>query len=419
MKSYCSNSNSNGSTQPAASPTPNHLNLPAYAVGTIPGIYYIPDYVSESEEAQIVSRVRNTPAELKTKIKKRTVQEWGCAMCDTCKQSFVYEACMPHWIQQCNDMLVYDGLFTPTTFPNSVRIHEYEKGEGIGPHCDGPIYVPLVTVLSLASTSVMNFYPRRAPYESNPMEHYNDTFHFAEGDIGKQTPIQSVVMEPRSLLVFSGEAYYYHPHGVSDREVDSLLPEHAGEVVNGHLLRDKAVREVPRTYRVSITTRNLLTRCTHQPTRAEYGMKRAWYMYHQLPIPSPLFPTPAAREPAVAEEESVASLAAESVTPSCSRVTRNDEVHDTDGSGVAAVGPLSATQLRAWEAKLDAVMAQQRVLTQRVHELSEVVAASAAADAAYRNESAVVLNHLSSSMLDLDAKVSDLVDDCQQKGMSP
>lgn len=82
-------------------------------------------------------------------------------MCAKCKQSFVSDANVPPWVQQFMDMLVYDGLYTPATFPNSVRIHEYHKGDGIGPHCDGPIYVPIVTVLSMASTTVMNFYPRR------------------------------------------------------------------------------------------------------------------------------------------------------------------------------------------------------------------------------------------------------------------
>lgn len=386
---------------------PYHMDLAKYAVGSIPGIYYVPDYISEAEEREILERIKATPAELKSKIKKRTVQEWGCSMCEECKQSFVSDFNMPPWVQQCTDMLVYDGLFTPSTFPNSVRVHEYEKGEGIGPHCDGPIYVPQVTVLSLAATSVMSFYPRQDPYYDHPMDHYNDTFKFDDGEIGRKKPLQTVVLEPRSLLVFSGDAYHYYPHGVSDHAVDDLSPEVAGEVVNRAFLRDKDITQVHRSYRCSLTTRNLLTRCNHQPERAEYCMKRAWYIFHQQPIPSPLFPPPsvppstqttAATSPSSAAGSSPSSLFADATLSDASR-----------GEG-HSVGPLSSAQLRRWEAKLDAVFAQQSELKRSVEELKQFVMTASAAESVFRSETSTVLNHLSSTLLDLDAKVEDIAE---------
>lgn len=387
-----------GSTAPAPPPPAAvHVDLAKYAVGSLPGIYYIPDYVSAAEEAQMLKFVHSTPQELKSKLKKRTCQEWGCTMCETCQKSFVSDANMPPWVQEAVDMQVYDGLFTPTTFPNSVRIHEYQQGEGIGPHCDGPIYVPMVTVLSLASTSVMSFYPKQPLYEDHPMDHYNDTFKFSEGDIGKRTPLQSVVMEPRSLLIFSGEGYYHYPHGVSDRATDELTPELVGEVVNRHLLRDPEVQAVPRTYRVSITTRNLMVRCSHQPARAEYAMKRAWYLYNHLPVPKDLFtPPPPLPSTASRRQGSVPQVATyQSVAPTAS----------FSPSGAVAGSDSELTQT------VRELRAGQEELRRSIEELKELIALSIPAQTTYQKDTATVLNHLSSSVLELESKVDDLLEE--------
>lgn len=372
-----------------------HMDLEKYRVGAIPHVYYVPDYINEDEESQILSMVRNTPADLKSELKKRTVQEWGCTMCAECEKSFVSDTNMPPWVQQCSDMLMYDGIFTPSTFLNSVRIHEYKRGEGIGPHCDGPIYVPCVTVLSLASTSVMHFYPHQQPYLDRPMDHYNDTFKFSEGKIGAQVPLMTVVMEPRSLLVFADTAYYYYPHGVSDKEVDDLSPSTAGEVVNRHLLRDKAIMSVERRYRVSITTRNLLTRCNHQPARAEYSMKRSWYLFHQLPVPQPLFTLPPGME-----------------VPPPSAAT------ETDGPSTATTAPptsLSSSQLFTWEQRMDRVFAQQEEIKRSLQALKELLTLSASAEAQFRQDVSAVLNHLTTTVLDVSAKVEDLHEAIEEK----
>ncbi|RNF07609.1 alkylated DNA repair protein alkB like protein 6 [Trypanosoma conorhini] len=372
---------------------PHHLSLEPYHVGDVPGLHYIPNYISEDEEQQILQLVKDTPKELKTQLEKRTVQEWGCTMCEECNKSFVADRNMPPWVDACNDMLLHDGIFTPSTFPNSVRVHEYQVGEGIGAHCDGPIYVPLVSVLSLNSPCVMFFYARREPY-AQPMEHYNDTFRFDTG-IAVEKPLQFVVMEPRSLLLFRGDAYYYHPHGTSDREVDELSPDVAGKLVNRHLLQDPSITEVKKSYRVSITTRNLLPRCNHQPTRAEYGMKRAWYVYNQLPVPEPLV-TPAPLPPTPASTTTTN-------TTTTTTVSGKMQEHKDTSVAAAAVKADSDINFSDLEKKLDALLTQQSSLVEQVGELRQLMAN----EATFRSEVSTVLNHLSSTMLDIDSKLED------------
>ncbi|KEG09203.1 alkylated DNA repair protein alkB like protein 6 [Trypanosoma grayi] len=354
------NSDAGGNTASLAAPY--HMSLDQYRVGSVPDIYYIPNYISEEEEEQILDLVRDTPNELKTHLTKRTAQEWGCTMCDVCNKSFVADRNMPPWVDACNDMLLHDGIFTPSTFPNSVRVHEYSVGEGIAAHCDGPIYFPVVSVLSLSSPCVMFFYARREPH-TQPMEHYNDTFRFTEG-ISTERPIQSVVLEPRSLLLFRGEAYHYYPHGTSDRAIDVLTPELAGEVVNRHLLKDKDVTEVRREHRVSITTRNLLPRCNHQPSRTEYGMKRAWYIYNQLPVPEPLV-TPAPPH------------AGATTAPAPTPTVRAPAAKPMEEPLPSARTALAGDRLVELENKVDQLLHKQTALERQVGEMQQLMAAEA------------------------------------------
>ncbi|CAJ1038429.1 hypothetical protein Q4I32_008231 [Leishmania shawi] len=391
----------------AGEPPSLHLDLAPYAVGNIPGIYYIPDYISVAEEAQILAFIQRTPQELKSKLTKRTCQEWGCTMCESCQKSFVSDANMPPWVQDFTDMQVYDGLFTPTTFPNSVRVHEYQQGEGIGPHCDGPIYVPMVTVLSLASSCLMSFYPKRPLYENHPMDHYNDTFKFAEGDIGRRVPLQSVVMEPRSLLIFSGEGYYHYPHGVSDKAEDVLAPGVVGEVVNRRFLGDPNVQSIPRTYRASITTRNLMTRCGHQPARAEYAMKRAWYLYNRLPIPSELF-TPLPLSPQSAGVSIGTSSGAREARELSATLSTEKRVESSSSAPLPSGSSAVDTGLRK---AIYELRTGQEQLRNSIEELKQLVALSIPAQTTFQTETATILNHLSSSVLQLESKVDDLFEE--------
>lgn len=84
-----------------------------------------------------------------------------------------------------------------------VLINQYEATEGILHHTDGPIYLDTVAILSLSSSCLMTFRHK-----------------FRSEDIGKDEnlgqDVFSVLLQPRSLLVFSGPVYSQFMHGIAD-----------------------------------------------------------------------------------------------------------------------------------------------------------------------------------------------------------
>lgn len=88
--------------------------------------------------------------------------------------------------------------------PNHVLVNHYQPGEGIMPHTDGPAYYPFAAILSLGSAVVFEF--------------WRDHAHSVSG----LPPALSLLLPPRSLLLFSHEAYSKHLHGIAARNEDEL-----------------------------------------------------------------------------------------------------------------------------------------------------------------------------------------------------
>ncbi|CAK0911365.1 unnamed protein product, partial [Prorocentrum cordatum] len=88
--------------------------------------------------------------------------------------------------------------------PNHVLVNHYRPGEGIMPHTDGPAYEPAAAILSLGSATVFEF--------------WRDHAHV----VGGEPPALALLVPPRSLLVFTEEAYSAHLHGIADRRYDEI-----------------------------------------------------------------------------------------------------------------------------------------------------------------------------------------------------
>ena len=95
--------------------------------------------------------------------------------------------------------------------------------EGIMPHEDGPLYHPAAAIVSLGSWAVLRFYSKRSEDEEGEEEDGEEGGE--EGGEGKRIDnrnVFSVALAPRSLVVFTGEAYKSLLHGIEAETEEAL-----------------------------------------------------------------------------------------------------------------------------------------------------------------------------------------------------
>mmetsp|Transcript_26683 Transcript_26683/g.41418 ORF Transcript_26683/g.41418 Transcript_26683/m.41418 type:complete len:315 (-) Transcript_26683:58-1002(-) len=158
---------------------------------------------------------------------------------------------LPRWLKVLCDALVSTAVFDQSHRPNHVLINLYNAGEGIMPHTDGPEYFSKTATLSIGGSVLLKFSPR-----------------LSASEIGVKTSgtICEVLLEGGSLVIFEGEAYSGHMHGI-----DECLHEIASPMkcVNLRMLCakkssnptassgvDEMLHEVYRSERVSLTFRH-------------------------------------------------------------------------------------------------------------------------------------------------------------------
>jgi alkylated DNA repair protein alkB family protein 6 len=133
------------------------------------------------------------------------------------------------------------------------------------PHEDGPSYHPVVATISLGSHTVFHYY------------RYNDkdSLSVDPGSMGRSVdpaPLLSLFLEPRSVVITTGEFYTTHLHGIDEVDADTftgdgflLLPNGSySQIVNRHMIQDETVvgiiesgGKVERTTRYSLTCRDV------------------------------------------------------------------------------------------------------------------------------------------------------------------
>ena len=147
---------------------------------------------------------------------------------------------LPPWLQSHCTSLQDLGLFSdPTRSINHVLINEYQPGQGILAHVDGPLFTPLITPLNLGSSCLLRFSTRDPE----------------EGEF-------ALFLEEGSLLVQTGEVYERWLHRIDEVERDVI----DGTVVNLDLCQRKLEvgDVVERGTRLSLTIRNVPKVCKFQ-----------------------------------------------------------------------------------------------------------------------------------------------------------
>uniref|UniRef100_A0A1S4B443 Alpha-ketoglutarate-dependent dioxygenase alkB homolog 6 n=1 Tax=Nicotiana tabacum TaxID=4097 RepID=A0A1S4B443_TOBAC len=125
-----------------------------FAVGSVPTVFFIPDFITDSEHDQLLNNINGAPISKWKSLKNRRLQNWGGVV----HEKGLIAQDLPPWLTRITERInEKSGLF-PSSI-NHVLINEYLHNQGIMPHQDGPAYYPVVAILSLGSPVVMDFTP--------------------------------------------------------------------------------------------------------------------------------------------------------------------------------------------------------------------------------------------------------------------
>lgn len=180
----------------------------------IPGLTYIPDYISASSSEQLLFTIDR---QIWSTALKRKVQHYGYKY-DYKKRSLssMHLGALPNWALDMAQRLTLEGL--TEKLPSQVIVNEYQPGQGIASHIDCvPCFGDTIISLSLGGTCVMEF---------------------THGKTKEKIP---VLLLPRSIIILQGAARYEWQHGIPARKTDKYQ-----------------ARVFVRTRRVSLTFRTVL-----------------------------------------------------------------------------------------------------------------------------------------------------------------
>ncbi|KAI0772343.1 hypothetical protein BD413DRAFT_612513 [Trametes elegans] len=256
------------------------INLADYLVPGTDNTYYIPDFVTEEEEEYLIRKIHEAPQPWWKRLANRRLQIWGGDL--TAKKTLIPQD-MPSFVSQYPDIIgrIRDtGVFKASAHgqPNHIIMNEYAPGQGIMPHEDGSAYHPVVATLSLGSHTVFHYYqyrPDTSPSSPSPAQTEQSAGTTtaagpAQAGTGRAidpTPVLSLVLEPRSLVITTASLYTAHLHGI-----DAVLEDNFGgdgrppeeRIANFGLLRGQAERDavvnglkLERGMRFSLTCRDV------------------------------------------------------------------------------------------------------------------------------------------------------------------
>ncbi|KAI3461924.1 hypothetical protein Pfo_018587 [Paulownia fortunei] len=190
-----------------------------FIVGSVPTVFYIPEYVTAAEEEQLLNNIYQAPISKWKSLKNRRLQNWGGVV----HEKGLLAQDLPPWLKKVTHRIYEESRLFPSAI-NHVLINEYLPDQGIMPHQDGPAYVPVVAILSLGSPVVMDFVPHPS------FENATDTSGNNHEDIiskpahkemssgkwlSEYLPFSAALM-PLSLLIFKDKAYSDYLHGIKD-----------------------------------------------------------------------------------------------------------------------------------------------------------------------------------------------------------
>jgi alkylated DNA repair dioxygenase AlkB len=176
----------------------------------IAGLQYVPEYLAGAEHDALLA---SASALAWQEARGRRIQFYGHWF-DHAKGGVYRVGDLPSWAMPLAVRLRDDGLMPGVA--DQLIVTAYEPGEGIRPHIDAPMFADVIVGVALGSSCVMEFH-----------RHGHAT--------------EAILLEPRSVIVFSGDARQAWQHAIPARSED----EWQG-------------RRMRRSRRVSLTFRKML-----------------------------------------------------------------------------------------------------------------------------------------------------------------
>ncbi|EIW56423.1 uncharacterized protein TRAVEDRAFT_170326 [Trametes versicolor FP-101664 SS1] len=256
------------------------IDLDEYLVPGTSNTYYIPEFVTEEEEEFLIRKIHEAPQPWWKRLANRRLQIWGGDL--TAKKALIPQD-MPPFVNQYPDIvgrIRETGAFKGSAHhqPNHIIMNEYAPGQGIMPHEDGPAYHPVVATLSLGSHTVFHYYKYRSDdSESGAQTQSGQSAGTttAAGPLmvsgaGKPidpTPVLSLLLEPRSLVITTSSLYTAHLHGIDELLEDKFVEDGRPpqeRIANFDMLREGAEKAavasggiLERGMRFSLTCRDV------------------------------------------------------------------------------------------------------------------------------------------------------------------
>lgn len=176
----------------------------AQRVGNIATVHYVADWISVAAAEALLQQLPADDPGWTPLTNRRLLNCGGIP-----HPSGMYAEALPAWCDTVSERLVTTGAFGASAPPNQVLLNEYDvtadgSGGGIAPHNDGPLFDANVAILTLGTPALLHFWER----------HPADPGANGWGSVEGRDPVCSVLLEPRSLLVFSDLAYTVSTHHV-------------------------------------------------------------------------------------------------------------------------------------------------------------------------------------------------------------
>ncbi|CAG8528619.1 6310_t:CDS:2 [Dentiscutata erythropus] len=180
-----------------------NFDLDKFRVSDVNSAYYIKEFITKQEEQEFLNKIYSVPKPKWVVLKNRSIhinfvnstrlQNWGGVPTE---RGMLSEP-LPSWLTTCTfPKFSTLGLFNDCEkfkLPNHCLINEYESGQGIMPHEDGPFYYPTVVTISLKSYIILDFYKHL-----NSMNCIMTNANNGESKNYYNVPEFSLLLEPRS-----------------------------------------------------------------------------------------------------------------------------------------------------------------------------------------------------------------------------